>query len=58
MVHHCFVDFDDLIDDALVCFGDAGKIRDALRLEKAVDDALAVLRRQVDRQAFRAERLA
>ncbi len=58
MIHHVFVDLDDLVDDALMRFGYAGKVGHTFRFEETVDDRLAILRRQVDRQAFRSEFLA
>ena len=58
VIHHRLIDLDHLVDDALMRFGDTGKISDAARLEKTVDDGFAVIGRQIDRQAFRAERLA
>jgi len=53
--HQRFVDFDDLVDERAVRAADRREVRLAVRIEEAVDDALAALRGQVDRQAFLAE---
>ena len=54
--HQLLVDLDHLVDQRAMRFLDRGKIRFAGGVEKAVDDTLAPVRRQVDRQAFLAER--
>jgi len=54
--HQFFVDFDDLLDQRAVGVGDGREIRVARRVEKAIDHLFAVCGRQVDRQAFLAER--
>ncbi len=43
--HHLLVDFDYLIEDALVGVGDRGKIRLAVGPEEAVHDRLAAFGR-------------
>ena len=55
--HQRFVDLDHLIDDVLVRLGDRGDrgLCRMVGLEETVDDAGAIMRRQVDRQAFGAE---
>ena len=58
MAHHGLVDLDDLIDDVLVRVGDRREIGFAARLEEAVDDAGALVRGQIDRQALAAEFVA
>ena len=54
--HQRLVDFDDLVDERAVRGVHRREIRIARRVEEAVDDALAAVRRQVDRQALLAER--
>ena len=44
--HQRFVDFDDLVDQGAMGFGDRGEIRVAGGVEEAVDDALAAVRRE------------
>ena len=55
-LHQLFVDFDHLLDQRAVCVGHRREIRLARRIEKAIDDFLAAAGRQIDRQAFLAER--
>ena len=56
--HQIFVDLDDLVHDLLVGGGDGRECRACLVIgrEETVDDAAAVQRGQVDRQAFGPER--
>ena len=54
--HQLLVDLDHLVDQRAVRFGHRGEIGFAVGIEEAVDDALAAVRGQVDRQAFLAER--
>ena len=56
--HDVFVDLDHLVDDALVRNGDVLDVALANRIEKAIDHLGPVARRQVDRQALRAEAAA
>ena len=44
MVHHAFVDFDDLVDDAAMPVGDRAQVAVALVAAEAIDDALAAVR--------------
>ncbi len=53
--HQLLVDLHDLVDQRAVRIGDRRKIRFAGRIEKTIDDALAVAGRKVDRQALLAE---
>ena len=54
--HQVLVDLDHLVDERAVRVGDRREIGVAGRIEEAVDDTLAAVGRQVDRQAFLAER--
>ena len=54
--HQVLVDLDHLVDQRAVRVGDRGEVGFAGGIEEAVDDALAAVRRQVDRQALLAER--
>ena len=54
--HQLLVDLDHLVDQRAVRGGDRREIGFAGGIEKAVDDALAAVGRQVDRQALLAER--
>ena len=54
--HQLLVDLDDLVDQRAVRVGDRREIGFARGIEEAVDDALAAVGGQVDRQAFLAER--
>jgi hypothetical protein len=54
--HQFLVDFDDLVDQRAMGVGDRRKSDSPEGLKKAVDDALAVARRKIDRQALLAER--
>ena len=57
--HQLFVDLDHLVDDLGVRRLDRGEVRRlAARLEEAVDDRLAAVGRQVERQAGLAEGFA
>ena len=56
--HQLLVDLDDLVDERAVRLFDRREIGFAGRIEKAVDDPLAAVGGQVDRQAFLAERAA
>ena len=59
MVHHRFVDLDDLVDDLLVPVGDRAEVAVAgWLLPKQSTTRLAAVGGQVDRQALRAEGLA
>ena len=56
-LHEFLIDFDDLVDDLSMRFLDGAECGFlTLRLEKTVDDAGAVRRRQVHRQALGSER--
>ena len=54
--HQLLVDLDDLVDQRAVRGLDRREVGVAGRVEEAVDDALAAICRQVDRQALLAER--
>ena len=56
--HQRLVDLDHLVDERLVRLCHRPEIGLAAGIEKAVDDALATVGGQVDRQAFAAERRA
>ncbi len=53
--HQGLVDLDDLVDQRGMRFGNRREIRFSGRVEKTVDDALAAVGGQIDRQAFLAE---
>ena len=54
--HQFLVDLDDLVDERAMRGFHRREIRVAGGIEEAVDDALATVGRQIDRQAFLAER--